>query len=612
MNEKIAPGSRTGKHAAPGNTAKMQAAKSRVPIRERLRRPKKQHVIIAVSAVLLLLLIISSILLATSDKREYGRYIKTAEQHFETGDFDGALSYLRRAAEIDMSEECMLLMADCYEQQGNIEKALQALRRLDFNKLEHVAQRISDLERQRQSLLDAQKITIAGQQFPPGTTGVVLDGQDITDEILNELKQLYSLDNLSLMNNSLVDISALSELGGLTTLNLSNNSIKDISPLSRLSALRTLYLDGNPVTDFSALKSLTNLSFLSIKGIEISASELESLSAALPSCAIYSNTAAEDVVDITLGGVTFKSDITELDLSDKGITDISVLSECKNLVKLDLSGNEISDLYGLMNIPGLQWLDIAGNDISDLRPLMGMAKLRVLYVSANQVSSTVPLSSLTTLQQLYLSDNPVSDFSGLKNLGSLQTLGIKSTNLDDTGLQYLEYLSSLQKLEIDDNPNISGEAVARVRDALGNCAISHSDLVYSADIGGNLVRFDATELSLPGCNISSISELSSLGYLEKVNLANNEIDNIYVLKFTASRSVIKELDLSSNKLKDITPLSSLSCIETLDISNNQIESVGALLNLKTLRTLYIGGNLLTEDQIETLRESLSSCEIITK
>jgi dipeptidase D len=79
------------------------------------------------------------------------------------------------------------------------------------------------------------------------------------------------------------------------------------------------------------------------------------LSAALPGCAILSDAAKEEAADITIGGVSFKSDVSELDLSGLGIRDISALGDCRNLRYLKLGGNEIIDLTALMNLPaGIQ------------------------------------------------------------------------------------------------------------------------------------------------------------------------------------------------------------------------------------------------------------------
>jgi Leucine-rich repeat (LRR) protein len=104
-------------------------------------------------------------------------------------------------------------------------------------------------------------------------------------------------------DNVLRDITQLASLGGLVTLNLSGNEIMDLTPLTALPGLRTLYLDNNPIRDLSPLYGMSNLKSLSIKGIDITESQLSELSRALPSCAIHSEQAQEEKQDITFGGV---------------------------------------------------------------------------------------------------------------------------------------------------------------------------------------------------------------------------------------------------------------------------------------------------------------------
>jgi Leucine-rich repeat (LRR) protein len=51
-----------------------------------------------------------------------------------------------------------------------------------------------------------------------------------------------------------------------------------------------------------------------------------------------------------MGGLTFQSDVTELDLSGRELSDITALSDCAALTKLDLSHNKISDLTPLAGL----------------------------------------------------------------------------------------------------------------------------------------------------------------------------------------------------------------------------------------------------------------------
>ena len=308
--------------------------------------------------------------------------------------------------------------------------------------------------------------------------------------------------------------------------------------------------------------------------------------------------------------MTFKSDVTELDLSGMGLRDVSALGNCKELTKLDLSGNEISDLSPLMNLPKLEWIDVSDNELTDLRPLMGMEMLKYIDASKNSINSTKTKSMMNGVEELYLNDNPIRDFSGLRNTKSLKVLGLANTGLRDEDLTYLSKLTLLTDLDIQGNTNISGEAVDSLQSKLATCSISHSELAYDIDVDGHMVPSNATELDLAGTGISDITGLSKLTALEKVDLSRNSISNIYILEFTSSRHTIKELNLSGNLIEDITPLASLQAVEVLDLSNNKISSETPLMNLKTLKTLYLGGNLLTELQIDNLQNALLDCEII--
>lgn len=594
------------------NLRRRQAAQQQnaEPLTESERRRRRRRVLymLATAAMALLIIAVAVVLRSVSEMKSYNDYLNQARRSYETCDYDSALAALRKAASIDRSEDCLLLMVDCYENQGNYTKALEILRSMNTTDPE-ISTRISAID-SRRLLAEAETVTIAGKKYPATTTSLVLDKMGLTDTVFTEISQLYSLDSLSLADNSISNITALSNMGGLVTLNLSNNNIQDLMPLATLTGLRTLYLDNNPVTDLSALCCLPNLTSLSLKGVDISQAQLEALSKSLPNCAIHTDTSADKDQDISFGGVTFKADVTELDLSGMGLRDISALSACQQLVKLNLSDNQISDLSTLMNLPMLEWLDISGNQVTDLRPLMGIARLTYVDASDNAISSTTPLSMMNGLKELYLDNNPIRDFSGLRKVKSLEVLGLSGTGLTDEDMDYLKNLTLLTKLNLEGNEALTGEAVDALQQKLATCNISRSQLAYNIDIDGQQVLSTATELDLSGCGISDIAGLARLPSLEKLNLSRNSISNLYILQLTESRRTIRELNLSGNLIEDITPLASLTGVEVLDLSNNSISSELPLMNLKTLKTLYLGGNLLTEQQIDNLQNALLECEII--
>ena len=574
------------------------------------RRPnRKRAVLVCTILAAVFVIAMAVVLMSVSDNRSYNDYMNQAQQLFYNKDYDGALAALRKAAAVERTDECLMLMADCYQTQGNYTKTLEMLRMMDTNK-PSVASRISDVETLRRNQGAIETVTIAGREYPVNTTKLVLDNMQLGDAALNEVTQLYAIDSLSMANNFLRDVSRLASLGGLVTLNLSGNEIMDLSPLTALPGLRTLYLDNNPIRDLSPLYSMPNLKSLSIKGIEITETQLSELSKALPNCAIHSEQAQQEQQDISFGGVTFASDVTDLDLSDMGIWDISAISNCQYVTRLNLSGNSISDLSPLMNLPYLQWLDISYNSVSDLRPLMGISTLSFLNAAGNAISSTSALSMMTGLNTLYLDQNPIRDFSGLRRLRNISTLGLTQTGLRDADLPYLQGLQTLTSLNITDNPGLTGFAVETLKSYLPVCMVSHSALSINIDFDGRTVPSDATDLRITGQGITDISAVQKLSELRSLDLSANSISNIYPLIFSDCRSTLKSLNLSYNIVSDITPLSMLTSVEVLDLSYNQISSLQPLMSLTTLRSLRLSGNPLSIQDINMLCFALPECEVI--
>ena len=582
-----------------------------VPTRVGLKkRPNKKRAVLVITILAAVFVVaMAVVLMSVSDNRSYNDYMNQAQQLFYNKDYDGALAALRKAASVERTDECLLLMADCYQTQGNYTKTLEMLRMMDTNK-PSVASRIGEVETLRRNQGAVQTVQIAGKEYPINTTRLVLEGQELGDAVLNEITQLYAIDSLSLADNMLRDVTRLSSLGGLITLNLSGNEIMDLSPLAALSGLRTLYLDNNPIRDFSPLYYLQNLKSLSIKGIDITESQLSELSKALPNCAVHSEQALREQQDISFGGVTFASDVTDLDLSDMGLWDITAISNCQYLTRLNLSGNSVTDLSPLMNLPYLQWLDISYNAVSDLRPLMGISTLTFLNASGNSINSTSALSMMTGLGTLYLDGNPIRDFSGLRRLLSVTTLGLSGTGLQDGDLSYLQGLQSLRTLNITENPALSGLAVETLKSTLPACMVEHSALTVSISFDGHMVPNNTTELRIAGQNVADISAVQMLPELRSLDLSMNSISNLYPLIFSDCRDKLTYLNLSGNAISDLTPLSMLSSIETLDLSYNQISSLQPLMSLTTLKSLRLSGNPLSIQDINLLCFSLPQCEVI--
>ena len=140
---------------------------------------------------------------------------------------------------------------------------------------------------------------------------------------------MTNLTVLSLRNNSVSDISAVSGLTNLTGLYLENNLVSDISAVSGLTNLAYLHLPNNLVSDISAVSGLTNLTSL------------------------YLNNNFISDISALVGLIQ----LTWLSLAENSISDISALVANTGLGNGDtiyLRGNRLSSLSSGTHIPTLQ------------------------------------------------------------------------------------------------------------------------------------------------------------------------------------------------------------------------------------------------------------------
>ncbi|MCL1823286.1 MAG: protein phosphatase 1 regulatory subunit 42 [Oscillospiraceae bacterium] len=173
---------------------------------------------------------------------------------------------------------------------------------------------------------------------------------------------------------------------------------------------------------------------------------------------------------ITIKGEMYSTYLTELDLSEMGLsnTDIEPLKYMVHLKELYLWDNRISDLSPLSELVNLTVLDLDYNKITDITPLSGLVNLEELYLSENRIEDITPLSGLTALSELYLWDNRIVDITPLSELNDLVDLDLYGNRIND--LTPLHGLSGLMWLDVCDNP-FSDEQKEALEEALPFCTI---------------------------------------------------------------------------------------------------------------------------------------------
>lgn len=553
---------------------------------ERKTRGKKRVIIICgIAVAVLALMLVGTLLLKNSaQSKEYEQAYKQAQLLYYDGKYDEALEQLRNAMAIDKTDDCLLLMSQCYEAKYDYVNAIAILESSSSGS-DVIKKRIEFLKEAKDRYESGQVVLICGEQYDIKTTVLDLSGKGIHSGRLSDIGRLTELTSLKLANNEITELEFLTPLEKLVSLDLSNNQITDITPLAQLKKLRTLHLDNNDIRDFSPLYDLSELTMLTIGGIEVSQSQIKELKTRLPGCLIYNDEANTDIVEVHLGGKTFKSDVTKLDLSDCSITDLSALSVCTSLEELRLSGNYIRDIGPLLDIPKLRVLDLSNNMISDIRPLMSITTLEHLNLAGNKISSITALSQLKQLKELVLNGNDIDGTQNLAKLSALKILGLKDTGISDADLERLYNLKNLTVLALENNPDITESGVNQLKKKLPQCKVTHSEFEKKIVLGGR--EFSASTESVDASSLG-ISDISAA---------------------TGFKSV-RHLDLSNNVISSVTALSSLKTLETLDLSDNNISDVSPLYSLKNLKMLHIEQNGLSAEQVSELRAALPDCTII--
>ncbi|XP_042168208.1 leucine-rich repeat-containing protein 23-like, partial [Oncorhynchus tshawytscha] len=121
-------------------------------------------------------------------------------------------------------------------------------------------------------------------------------------------------------------------------------------------------------------------------------------------------------------------------------------------VKLQLENRRLTDMALVSSFVHLRFLDVSSNHLSDLSPLAALTQLLWLKGDGNMVAGFrgQPLGQLTYLQWLSLALNRIKDLEGLEGLG-LESLNLIGNGIQRvSGLRY-HHLTNLVTLELRGN-----------------------------------------------------------------------------------------------------------------------------------------------------------------
>ncbi|QWG43374.1 LPXTG cell wall anchor domain-containing protein [Bacillus mycoides] len=156
--------------------------------------------------------------------------------------------------------------------------------------------------------------------------------------------------------------------------------------------------------------------------------------------------------------------------------------------------------------------------------------------------------------------------------------------------------------------------------------------IYSGEgineIAGLEYMTNLEKLTLRESNVTDISVISELRHLKYLDLSSNPIESIQPVSklenldmlFLRDNKIadltplsqmkkIKILDLIGNNIKDLTPLFTVLSLEEVYLANNQISNLSGIEKLKNVKLLWIGNNKISDVEPISKMSNLIELEI---
>ena len=196
---------------------------------------------------------------------------------------------------------------------------------------------------------------------------------------------------------------------------------------------------------------------------------------------------AGDLAISNLAGIQNLTGLTELELLDNSITDVSPLATLTSLVTVSIGGNsDLRDITSLSTLTSLVILELSNSAVTSISAVSAMTSLTDLYVGGNSINDVSPLLGRTSLMRLALDGNNISDITPLSGLTNLVDLDLGATGRAD--ISALSGLAAMQFLFLDDN------AITDVSPLQGMTQLAYVDLEGNPNLSDIQPLLDNTGL----------------------------------------------------------------------------------------------------------------------
>lgn len=311
---------------------------------------------------------------------------------------------------------------------------------------------------------------------------------------------------------------------------------------------------------------------------------------------------------------------TSLTLREIEVDTLEDLVFFPNLQSLNITFcSKIKDLNGIANCTKLSTLIVTGStgQIIDFGEISKLAKLNYISITSCKISDYSELFSLMnekSITNIYLNNNgTINDLSGIEKFRNLTQLTISRSGVKD--ITSIAKLSNLETLSLERN-DISNFLELYKLDKLKSLKLKGNEKIdgnIDNYIGEDLKKLNkiAQILDNGGTIYMDVKNLGLFKNYKTLNLSDQKLTDLSVLD---GMTQLNFLNIQNNKITlsdaDKQIIKGMNQLQSLYMENNDIEDISFLNECESLKYLGIAGNNKIDlKQIEDIISSLNNIRI---
>lgn len=252
-----------------------------------------------------------------------------------------------------------------------------------------------------------------------------------------------------------------------------------------------------------------------------------------------------------------------------------------NITGLYIDNCNIHSLSGIENAVNLKAIYANDNYISDISPIINMENLYEIFFENNLITDISCIENAKWPDDLYEEEvdflyNFINFEENNANYNALEKWMCKDTPDGLVSYMFVATIKGQNYGNVEDINNVV-ELDSNLKDRLTELGIdaNNDGIITREELYRAGTPMMDNHIDLSNCNIESISGLEFLNVIY-IDLSNNEIEDITPI---TNNQCVYSLDLSNNNITSIEGIAKAENINVLVLSNNSIEDINPITNM---------------------------------